>query len=131
MSKKTDALKARYRENPGWCWLEAIILLFPILPEYVSPFILFIGFIVFKRQWTKEGRKAKVGTLGKLEIGFMSLALISTLWSGTKLDTLGTAGLWWGMFLVQVMIYNLGTTRKRIDRILKLIVYSGVANSIV
>lgn len=130
MNERINAFKARYRENPGWCWLEAIILFFPILPEYISPFLLFTGFIVFKRQWTKEGRKAKVGTLGKLEIAFMSLALLSTLWSGTKLDTLGTAGLWWGMFLVQVMIYNLGTTRKRIDRILKLIVYGGIANSI-
>ena len=130
MNERINAFKARYRDNPGWCWLEAIILFFPILPEYISPFLLFTGFIVFKRQWTKEGRKAKVGTLGKLEIAFMSLALLSTLWSGTKLDTLGTAGLWWGMFLVQVMIYNLGTTRKRIDRILKLIVYGGIANSI-
>lgn len=130
MNEKINAIKARYRENPGWCWLEAIILLFPILPEYISPFILFAGFIVFKMQWTREGRKAKVGTLGKLEIAFMSLALISTLWSGTKLDTLGTAGLWWGMFLVQVMIYNLASTRKRIDRILKLIVYGGVVNGI-
>lgn len=130
MNEKITALKARYRENPGWCWLEAIILLFPILPEYISPFLLFAGFIVFKRQWTKEGRKAKVGTLGKLEIAFMSLALISTLWSGTKLDTLGTAGLWWGMFLVQVMIYNLANTRKKIDRILKLIVCGGFANGI-
>lgn len=130
MNEKINALKARYQENPGWCWLEAIILLFPILPEYVSPFILFSGFIVFKRQWTREGKKAKVGTLGKLEIAFMTLALVSTLWSETKLDTLGTAGLWWGMLLVQVMIYNLGTTRKRIDRILKLIVYGGIANGI-
>lgn len=130
MNEKLNALKARYKENPGWCWLEAIILLFPILPEYVSPFLLFAGFIVFKKQWTREGRKAKVGTLGKLEITFMALALVSVLWSDTKLDTLGTAGLWWGMFLIQVMIYNLGTTRMRIDRILKLIVYGGIANGI-
>lgn len=130
MNEKLNALKVKYRENPGWCWLEAIILFFPILPEYVSPFLLFAGFIVFKRQWTKEGRKAKTGTLGKLEMVFMSMALASVLWSDTKLDTLGTAGLWWGMFLVQVMIYNLGTTRKRIDRILKLIVCGGIINSI-
>lgn len=131
MNNKLTLLKARYRENPGWCWLEAIVLLFPILPEYISPFLLFIGFIVFKVQWSKEGRKAKVGTLGKLEIAFMTMALASVFWSDTKLDTLGTAGLWWGMFLVQVMIYNLANTRKRIDRILKLIVYGGVANGIV
>ena len=77
MAEKIHALKVKYKSNPGWYWLIATIFLFPVLPEYISPFILFFGFIVFKRQWTREGRKAKVGTLGKLEIAFMSLALTS------------------------------------------------------
>ena len=131
MKENIEFLKSKYKENPGWLWLEAIIFLFPILPEYVSPFLLFTGFIVFKRQWTREGRKAKVGTLGKLEMAFMGLALISVLWSGSKLDTLGSAGLWWGMFLVQVMIYNLANTREKIDRILRLITLSAAVNGLV
>ena len=128
MKEKINFLKTKYDANPGWLWLEAIIFLFPILPEYVSPFLLFAGFIVFKRQWTREGRKAKIGTLGKLEMVFMTFALISVLWSANKLDTLGSAGLWWGMFLVQVMIYNLADTRAKIDRILRLITLSAAAN---
>ena len=115
MNEKISLMKLKYKNNPGWAWLLATLFLFPILPEYISPFILFIGFIVFKRQWTREGRKAKVGTLGKLQMMFMTLALVSVLWSDTKLDTLGTAGLWWGMFLIQVMIYNLANTREKID----------------
>lgn len=130
MKERICALKIKYKANPGWCWLLAILFLFPILPEYVSPFVLFAGFIVFKHQWTKEGRKAKVGTLGKIEIVFMSFALLSALWSESKLDTLGTAGLWWGMFLVQVMIYNLANTRKKIDKLLKTITVSAAANGI-
>ena len=46
MKEKLAALKIEYRTNPGWCWLLAILFLFPLLPEYVSPFILFAGFIV-------------------------------------------------------------------------------------
>lgn len=130
MKNHIQALKTKYSNNPGWCWLLAILFLFPILPEYISPFILFAGFIVFKRQWTREGRKAKVGTLGKLEIAFMGLALISTLWSDNKLDTLGSAGLWWGMFLVQVMIYNLVNTRAKIDNVLKTITLSATTNGV-
>lgn len=130
MSYSINSFKIKYKNNPGWYWLMATIFLFPVLPEYVSPFILFAGFVVFKIQWSKEGRKAKVGTLGKLEIIFMSLALISVLWSGTKLDTLGSAGLWWGMFLVQVMIYNLANTREKIDKILKLITGSAALNGL-
>lgn len=131
MKKIINQLKANYTENPAWCWLVAIIFFFPILPEYVSPFLLFIGFIVFKRQWTREGKKAKVGTLGKLMMAFMTLALVSTLWSPTLLSTLGTAGLWWGMFLVEVMIYNLARTRRKIDRILSTMVLSGAINGLV
>lgn len=130
MKEKIHAFRIKYQNNPGWYWLITIIFLFPILPEYISPFILFIGFIVFKRQWTKEGRKAKVGTLGKLEIVFMCLALLSALWSDSKLDTLGSAGLWWGMFLIQVMIYNLVKTRERIDKVFKTITLSAAANGI-
>ncbi|MEZ3421491.1 MAG: O-antigen ligase family protein [Eubacterium sp.] len=130
MKERICAFKVKYKANPGWFWLLAVLFLFPILPEYISPFVLFTGFIVFKRQGTREGRKAKVGTLGKFEITFMSLALLSALWSDSKLDTLGTAGLWWGMFLVQVMIYNLANTRAKIDKLLKTITVSAAANGI-
>lgn len=126
-----SGLKVKYRQNPSWYWLLATMFLFPILPEYVSPFILFIGFIVFKRQWSREGKKAKVGTLGKLMMVFMALALISTLWSSTKFSTFSTAALWWGMFLIEVMIYNLARTRRKIDRLLTTMVVSGALNGIV
>ena len=126
-----SGINVKYHNNPGWYWLLAIIFLFPILPEYVSPFILFIGFIVFKKQWSREGRKAKLGTLGKLMMGFMTLALLSTLWSGTKFSTFSTAALWWGMFLIEVMIFNLARTRRKIDRLLTAMVVSGALNGIV
>lgn len=119
------------QENTAWRWLLATVFLFPILPEYISPFLLFAAFIVFKVQWSREGKKAKVGTIGKVIIAFMSLALISVLWSDTKLDTLGTAGLWWAVFLILVMIYNLADTRSKIDEVLKASVFSGAVNGIV
>lgn len=131
MSEKLICLKEKYRKNPGWYWLLATIFLFPILPEYISPFVLFIGFIVFKRQWSREGKKAKVGTLGKLMMGFMALSLVSVLWSDTKFSSFSTAMLWWGMFLVEVMIYNLARTKERIDKILCAMVLAGGANGIV
>lgn len=131
MFEKLKNAKNRYSENPGWYWLLAVVFLFPILPEYVSPFILFIGFIIFKRQWTREGKKAKVGFLGKLMIAFMTLALVSTLWSPTKFSTFSTAALWWGMFLAQVMIFNLVRTKQKIHRLLSVMVFSGALNGLV
>lgn len=121
----------RYKSNPAWYWLLFSLFTFFILPEYVSPFILFAAFIIFKRQWTKEKRLAKVGTVGKIEIALMSYMLLSTLWSPTKLDTLGCAGLWWGMFLIQVMIYNLARTKAKIKKVLVAIVSSAAINGFV
>lgn len=116
--------------SPAWKWLVATVFLFPVLPEYISPFILFAGFIVFKRQWSKEGRKAKVGTVGKVVMVFMTFSLISVLWSDTKLDTLGSIGLWWAVFLILVMIYNLADTKEKIDEIIKYAVLSGALNGL-
>ena len=115
------------QDSQAWRWPLATVFLFPILPEYISPFLLFAAFIVFKVQWSREGRKAKVGTIGKVVIAFMSLALLSVFWSDTKLDTLGTAGLWWAVFLILVMIYNLADTRRKIDDVLKLFYPSDAA----
>ena len=131
MKEAILSFKERYRRNPGGYWLLATIFLFPILPEYVSPFILFIGFIVFKRQWTREGKKAKVGTIGKLMMVFMAYSVLSTLWSDTKMTTFATAMMWWGMFLIEVMIYNLARTRKKIDRILATMTAAGALNGFV
>ena len=123
--------KTRIKKNPAWYGLLFTLFTFFLLPEYVSPFILFAAFIVFKRQWKKEGRLAKVGNIGKLEMAFMCLMLVSTLWSPTKLDTLGSAGLWWAVILVQVMIYNLARTKERIDKVISVIVASAAVNGIV
>ncbi|MCD7722358.1 MAG: O-antigen ligase family protein [Clostridiales bacterium] len=131
MKSLVTKARTRYRANPAWCWLLATVFLFPILPEYISPFVLFAGFIVFKRQWSREGRLAKVGSLGKLEMVFMAFALLSTLWSDTKLETVAMALLWWGMFLIQVMIFNLANTKQKINAVLKTIVAGAAVNSAV
>lgn len=131
MNEKIDTIRQKYRKNPGWYWLLACVFLFPLLPEYISPFILFAGFIVFKLQWSREGRKAKTGTLGKLMMLFMTYALVSTLWSDTKFSTFATASLWWGMFLIQVMIYNLARDRKKIDSILNAMAISGAITGVI
>ena len=124
-------LKAKIKKNPSWYCLLFTVFAFSLLPEYISPFILFISYIIFKRQWTREGRLAKVGNIGKLEMGFMGLMLISAIWSPTKLDTLGSAGLWWAVILIQVMIFNLARTRERIKKVIIAIVASAAVNGAV
>ncbi len=123
--------KVKYKKNPAWYWLLLSLFTFFLLPEYVSPFILFAAFIIFKRQWTREGRLAKVGNLGKIEMALMGLMLLSTLWSPTKLDTLGSAGLWWAVILIQVMIFNLARTKEKVKKVITAVVASAALNGLV
>ncbi len=131
MKEKLLQFSDKYKENPAWCWLLLTVFSFPLLPEYVSPFILFAAYIIFKRQWTKEGRLARLGNIGKIELCFLTYMLISALWSKTKLDTLGSAGLWWAVILIQVMIYNLARTKEKIDAVIKALVASAAVNGAV
>lgn len=125
--------KARMKifKNPAWYWLLGTVFIFFLLPEYISPFVLFAAYIIFKRQWTREGRLAKVGTVGKVEMIFMAYMLISVLWSPNKLDTLGCAGLWWAVLLLQIMIYNLARTKERIKKVITAFVASAALNGFV
>ncbi len=127
---KSD-FKQKIKKNPAWYSLLFTLFFFFLMPEYISPFILFTAFIIFKRQWSREGRLAKVGNIGKIEMAFMGLMLVSTLWSPTKLDTLGSSGLWWAVLLIQVMIFNLARTRERINRVLQVILASAAINGAV
>ncbi len=131
MKNEFAEFRKRYRSNPAWYWLLFTVFSFFLLPEYVAPFVLFTAFIIFKRQWKKEGRLAKVGNIGKLEMVFMTYMLISAIWSKTRLDTLGCAGLWWAVILIQVMIYNLARTKEKIDKVIKALVASAAINGIV
>ena len=72
MKERLEDFKLKYKANPAWYWLIFTVFSFFLLPEYVSPFVLFAAFIIFKRQWKKEGRLAKVGNIGKLEMIFMT-----------------------------------------------------------
>ena len=123
--------RLKFFDNPAWYWLLGTVFLFFLLPEYISPFILFAAYIIFKRQWTREGRLAKVGTVGKVEMIFMAYMLISVLWSPNKLDTLGCAGLWWAVILMQIMIYNLARTKERIKKVITAFVASAALNGLV
>lgn len=130
MKEKLDYAQSAYKKDPAWAWLIFTLSSFFILPEYISPFILFIAFIIFKVQWSKEKKKARVGTIGKIELCMMCYMMLSALWSDTIMDSIAMAALWFGMFLIQVMIFNLARTKERIDTLLKSIVFGASMNGL-
>lgn len=130
MKERLDNAQSAYTKDPAWAWLVFTLSSFFILPEYISPFILFVAFIIFKIQWSKQNKKARVGPIGKIELCMMGYMMLSALWSDTILDTVAMAALWFGMFLIQVMIFNMARTRARIDTLLKSVVFGASMNGL-
>lgn len=108
----------------SWTWLFLILFISPLLPEYVAPFTVTIGYIVFLQEQKKLQHKIKLGLQGKSEMLLMCYMLLAALWSATALFSAAMAGLFLWMFLVQLMIANLCTDKERLTLALKYFVWS-------
>ncbi len=114
MKEKINVFREKYRANPGWYWLLWTLFLFPLLPEYISPFILFSGFIVFKRQWSKLNNNALLGDMGKAIFILTCYMVISGIWSKTHILSSLIGMLWMGCFLIYVFIANIVNTKEKL-----------------
>lgn len=121
MNTDISVLKAKYKGNPAWYWLLAILLLFPLLPEYLSPFILFAGFIVFIRNWKKLGNNALLGDTGKLCLIYMGYMVISGIWSNTHILSALIGLLWMGCYLIYVYIANAVNTKQKLKNAITMV----------
>lgn len=114
MNSKIQTLRAKYKDNPSWYWLLLTLFLFPILPEYLSPFVLFIGFIIFIKKWKKLGNHALLGDTGKICLTYMLYMVISGIWSNTHILSSLIGLLWMGCFLIYVYIANAVNTKEKL-----------------
>lgn len=121
MTEKTKALKQHIKTNPEWYWLLAVIFLFPLLPEYLSPFILFAGFIVFIINWKKIGNRALLGKTGKALLVYMGYMVISGIWSETHILSSLIGLLWMGCFLIYVYISNAVNTKEKMKNAITMV----------
>lgn len=121
MDNNITILRAKYRDNPSWFWLLATLFLFPVLPEYLSPFILFIGFIIFINKWKKLGNKALLGDTGKLCLIYMGYMVISGIWSNTHILSSLIGLLWMGCFLIYVYIANAVNTKEKLKNAITMV----------
>ncbi len=96
----------------------AVLLLTPLVPEYIAlPMTLFL-FLWFKSQAKKNGSKILLGDTGKVIFCFMCYQLITLLWADNKLYTLAISMMWMGTFLAYLMLANGIKSEKILDRFL-------------
>ncbi len=127
MSSAINRLKTEYRENPSWVWLLFVLFLFPILPEYISPFILFAGYIVFKKHWSSLGNKALLGDIGKSIFVYTIFMVFSGIWSNTHIFSSLVGMLWMGCFLMYAYCANAINSVKKLKLAITIInISSGI-----
>lgn len=121
----------KYNSNPAWYWLLAALFLFPLLPEYISPFILFAGFIIFIIKWKKLGNNALLGDLGKMCLIYMGYMVISGIWSKTHILSSLIGLLWMGCYLFYVFISNAVNTKQKLKNAITVInISAGIIGAI-
>lgn len=96
----------------------AVLLLTPLVPEYIAlPMTLFL-FLWFKPQAKKSGFKILLGDTGKAMFCFMSYQLVTLIWANNKLYTLAISMMWMGTFLAYLMLANGVKSENILDRFL-------------
>ncbi len=110
----------QFRTDLSQPWLKSFVLiaLIPLFPEYIS-FLLAIPAIILA--WVdlrKNGRRVRLGTIGKIMLVYIGYTFITTLYSRNFLHSLATVGMWGFFFLVYMLVYNLLTDTERCDSLL-------------
>ncbi len=105
-----------YEKTDNRLFLGIIIMLgvSMLCPEYIAPFFVFGLFIYFKKHFTRTGRKAKIGELGKIFLMYMLFMLISGIWSDAHYISSLIALLWMGCFLGYIIMANSVNTKDKL-----------------
>ncbi len=102
-----------------------LIALIPLLPEYISFFVVIIAGIFGWQAMRQSKQPIRIGFIGKLLLAYIGYMLITSLYSRNPLSSFLTALMWVLLFAIYLILYNLLTDTDRYDSMMLYI--SGVA----
>ncbi len=110
----------QFRADLSQPWLKSFLLiaLIPLFPEYISFFLAIPAIILAWIDLHRNGRRIRLGTIGKLMLLYIGYMFITTLYSRNFLHSLATVGMWAFFFLVYMLVYNLLFDANRCDSLL-------------
>ena len=121
MKDRIKRLKEEYPDKKAWYWLLATLLLFPLLPEYLSLIFALATFVIFKVFWSKVNKKALLSDIGKVFFIYMCYMVVSAFWSKTHLLSALIGLMWMGCFLIYVYIANCINTKRKLKNAITII----------
>lgn len=104
-------------KQPYFCAL-LFLAAIPVFPEYIS-FILVIAAILFARKDMRQnGRNIRLGFIGKLLMAYCVYQTATCLISTHPFQSFAIALMWWFFLMAYLIVVNLLTDARRIDRFL-------------
>lgn len=101
------------------------VLLFFVLPEYISPLFAVIAAIISFFEAKSNGQKAlsfkNFGKLGKMTWIFVALMAVTIFWATNKLSTVATLAMWIGLFLIYIALSNVITDNEKFKHLMQLL----------
>lgn len=115
----------QFRADLSQSWLKAFILIafVPLLPEYISFLLVIPAVILAWKDIRGNGRRLRLGPIGKVLLVYIGYMFITTLYSRNFLHSLATVGMWAFFFLVYMLVTNLLTDTDRCDSLLLCITF--------
>ena len=104
-------------KQPYFCAL-LFLAAIPVFPEYIS-FILVIAAILFARKDMRQnGQSIRLGFIGKLLMAYCVYQTATCLISTHPFQSFAIALMWWFFLMAYLIVVNLLTDARRIDRFL-------------
>jgi O-antigen ligase len=110
----------------------ATLFFAPLLPEYIGPLFTVILAIAVLISLLKHNKSALIpDKYGIINAVYIAYGLISVLYSKNPLSSLGFVAIYAFMFLGQLSISSIATTKRRLLYLLHMILFSGAVVSLI
>ena len=110
----------QFRADLTQPWLQAFMFIaaIPLFPEYISFFLVIPAVLLAWKDIRQQGRRIRLGLIGKLLLIYIGYMFITTLYSDNFMHSLATVGMWAFFFFLYLAIANLLTDTDRCDSLL-------------
>lgn len=111
-----NGLKIKIQNNiKHWKISVFLVGIIPLFPEYISPFLVSTAMFFAILHSREKGKKIKIGTLGRILLGYMAYMSLGIFSSSDKSSVLYTIIIWGTMFAAYIAVYTVCSGRRKLD----------------
>ncbi|MBQ3093856.1 MAG: O-antigen ligase family protein [Clostridia bacterium] len=115
MRRTYDRAIAGFDLRRAWVWSLLLLVCIPLFPEYIAPFLAVAAFLFARRDARLNGRRVRVGAVGKVLVAYLCFMLVHLLWATDRAFS-AFSWLYWAMMLTAYLaLTTVLTSRHRVE----------------